>query len=436
MYKFFAGRIRMINAIFTCTGKGALNNCLTMNPSDRHFPEIVAPAGNLEKLKAAVLYGADAVYFGGEEHNLRVQSDNFSFDTIAEAVRFCHDRGAKTVFLMNSFLHEKEIPDARRYISGIKGFDFDAVMISDPGMLTLIRDAGMTCSIHLSTQMSTLNHLAVRFWHNAGIDRVVLAREATAEEVRMIRENTDAEIEVFVHGALCIAYSGRCILSRYLTGRDANRGDCAQACRWRYTLVEENRPGDGLDIIEDRRGTEILSSKDLCLVERIREFIDAGADAFKIEGRMKSIYYTANATRIYRHAVRHAGTAEFEKHLPFYREELDLVSHRPYTDDLFNEFDGNGFSDIPYVNRAMFLGYKKRTDRDGIPIIKTFNPIYRGEIIEAIFPITDTIRDRRFTVTDIIDSNGASVEMARPNAQYRFIFDAEIDDHAILRRRR
>ena len=403
---------------------------------NKQFPEIVSPAGNLEKLKFAAIYGADAVYFGGSEHNLRAQSDNFSRQDIEEGVRFCHNHGAKAVFLLNSFLHEKEIEDAKRFIDGVRALPFNAVMVSDPGMMALVRDAGMTCDIHLSTQMSTLNHLAVRFWHKAGVSRIVLAREATVDEIRIIRDNTDAEIEVFVHGALCIAYSGRCLLSRYLTGRDANRGDCAQACRWRYSLVEESRAGEPFDIIEDRRGTEILSSKDLCLVGRIGAYIDAGVDAFKIEGRMKSAYYTANTTRVYRDAVRTAGTPEFEKRLPFYREELDLVSHRPYTDDLFNEFDDRGFSGIPYINRAMFLGYKDGSDPTGAPMIKTFNPVYRGETIEAIFPITDAIRDRSFTVRDIIDANGAHVEMARPNSMYRFIFDGEMGDYAILRRRR
>lgn len=399
------------------------------------LPEIVAPAGNLEKLKFAVLFGADAVYFGGSEHNLRAQSDNFSGDDIEEGVRFCHNNGAKAVFLLNSFLHEKDIIAAKWFIDGVKAIPFDAVMISDPAMMTLIRDAGMTCAVHLSTQMSTLNHLSVQFWHNAGITRIVLAREATIDEIRMIMENTDAELEVFVHGALCIAYSGRCLLSRYLAGRDANQGDCAQACRWRYSLVEESRPGDPLDIIENRAGTEILSSKDLCLMERIGQYIDAGVRAFKIEGRMKSVYYTANTTRIYRDAVRTAGTAEFDRRLPFYREELDLVSHRPYTDDLFNEFDGEGFSGIKYINKVMFLGYRNGSDPLGVPIFKTFNPIYRGETVEAIFPITGSIRDGRFTVKEIIDTDGASVEMARPNALYRISFDANMGDHAILRRR-
>ncbi|HOT46888.1 MAG TPA: U32 family peptidase [Spirochaetota bacterium] len=403
---------------------------------NKQFPEIVSPAGNLEKLKFAAIYGADAVYFGGSEHNLRAQSDNFSRQDIEEGVRFCHNHGAKAVFLLNSFLHEKEIEDAKRFIDGVRALPFNAVMVSDPGMMALVRDAGMTCDIHLSTQMSTLNHLAVRFWHKAGVSRIVLAREATVDEIRIIRDNTDAEIEVFVHGALCIAYSGRCLLSRYLTGRDANRGDCAQACRWRYSLVEESRPGEPLDIIEDRRGTEILSSKDLCLVGRIGAYMEAGVDAFKIEGRMKSVYYTANTTRIYRDAVRTAGTPEFEQRLPFYREELDLVSHRPYTDDLFNEFGNKCFSGIPYINRAMFLGYRSGSSPEGMPLIRTFNPVYRGETVEAIFPITDTITDRRFTVRDIIDADGVSVDMARPNSLYTIIFDAEMGDYAILRRRR
>lgn len=400
------------------------------------LPEIVAPAGNLEKLKFAVLYGADSVYFGGSEHNLRAQADNFSIDDINEGVCYCHDHDAKAIFLLNSFLHEKDISAAKRYINGVRAIPFDAVMISDPAMMTLIREAGMTCSVHLSTQMSTLNHLAVRFWHNAGISRIVLAREATIDDIRMIQENTDAELEVFVHGALCIAYSGRCLLSRYITGRDANQGDCAQACRWRYSLVEESRPGEPLDIIEGRAGTEILSSKDLCLIERIGQYIDAGVRAFKIEGRMKSVYYAANTTRIYRDAVRTAGTAEFEKRLPFYREELDLVSHRPYTDNLFNEFNGKGFSSINYINKAMFLGYRASSDPRGVPMFKTFNPIYRGETVEAIFPINDSIRDGRFTVKDIIDAENNSVEMARPNAIYTIRFDPEMGDHAILRRRR
>ncbi len=406
-----------------------------MAPQPRKRPEIVAPAGNLEKLKFAVLYGADAVYFGGETLNLRVQSDNFTRADIEEAVGFCRGHGARSVFLLNSFLHEKNIPEAKRYLASIRDLDFDALMVSDPGMIALIRDAGLGAEIHLSTQMSTLNHLAAQFWTGAGVKRIVLGREATVEEVRMIKENCSAEIEVFVHGSLCVAYSGRCLLSRYLTGRNANLGDCAQPCRWRYTLTEEKRPGEKLEIVEYPSGTEILSSKDLCLVERIGEYAEAGADAFKIEGRMKSVYYTANTARIYRHALEHASQSDFASCIPFYREELDLVSHRPYTDDLFNEFGGAGFGPIPTVKKALFLGFRTGTGADGAPLIKALNPIYRNEKVEAIFPIEDAVRDAVFTVKEIVNADGEPVDMARPNTVCSFVFDREMGEHAILRRR-
>jgi putative protease len=407
-----------------------------MSPAEIIVPEIVSPAGNLEKLTAAVLYGADAVYFGGENFNLRNQAENFSLEEIGRGLCICREKNVKTIFLLNTFLREEDIPEARRYLSEIKNFNFDAVMISDPGMIALVRESGIESEIHLSTQMSTLNHLAVKFWSGAGIKRIVLAREASTDDIRTIKDNTDAKIEVFVHGALCIAYSGRCLLSRFLSGRDANQGDCAQACRWRYSLVEENRAGDHLDIIEHAAGTEIMSSKDLNLIERLREYIEAGVDAFKIEGRMKSLYYAANTTRIYKHAVMNLKKDRFMEYLPFYKSELDLVSHRPYTDDLFNEFGSTGFTPLPYIKKAMFLGHNmteagpQRSEH-----IKIFNPIYRGETVEAIFPITDSIRDDRFTVTEIFDQYNERVAMARPGLIYRIKFDKELGDNAILRRR-
>jgi U32 family peptidase len=406
-----------------------------MEPQSRKRPEIVAPAGNLEKLRFAVLYGADAVYFGGETLNLRIQSDNFSRADVEEGLRFCREHGVKSVFLLNSFLHEKDIPEAKRYLASIRDLKFDALMVSDPGMIALIRDAGLDAAVHLSTQMSTLNHLAVRFWNRAGVDRIVLGREATVDEIRMIKDNSGAQIEVFVHGALCVAYSGRCLLSRYLAGRDANLGDCAQPCRWRYTLTEEKRPGEALEIVEYPSGTEILSSKDLCLIGRLAEYVAAGADAFKIEGRMKSVYYTANTTRVYRHALNRIAAGDFESHLPFYREELDLVSHRPYTDDLFNEFGEGGFTPIPTVKEALFLGFRAGAAKDGSPLIRALNPVYRGETVEAIFPITDAVHDGRYTVKEIVNPEGEPVDMARPNTLCRFVFDREMGEHAILRRR-
>jgi putative protease len=403
--------------------------------TDRKSVEIAAPAGNLEKLKFAVYYGADSVYFGGEAFNLRAQSGNFSLAEIEEAIRFCRKHSVKTTFLLNSFLHENDIEAARRYIREIRGLPLDTIMISDPGMLLLLREEGIERDLSLSTQMSTLNHLSVNFWKSLGIRRIVLARETTLDEIRRIRELTDAEIEIFVHGALCISYSGRCLLSRYLSGRDANQGDCSHPCRWRYALVEEKRPGSFMQIDEYARGTEILSSKDLCLLEKVPEYIDAGVDAFKIEGRMKSLYYTANTTRIYKQAVKtYTRGGDYAKLLPLWQEELDLVSHRPYTHDLFNEFESE-FTPLSYVKKVLFLGYKiSDGSSDSTIQVKTFNPIYTEERLEAIFPIEDAVKDDTVTVLEI-DDNGEKVSMAQPGKVYHITFDKPVADHAIFRRR-
>ncbi|TFH43058.1 MAG: hypothetical protein E4G96_02040 [Chrysiogenales bacterium] len=405
-----------------------------MNRKGNRRPEIVAPAGNLEKLRFAALYGADAVYFGGGDFNLRVRSDNFSMDDIEKALLLCRSRGVQSVFLLNSHLHENDIPRARSLIDTVRRMKVDAIMISDPGMMMLLRDAGIESKIHLSTQMSTLNHLSVRFWQGAGVDRIVLARETTLEEIRMIRENCDAEIEVFVHGALCIAYSGRCLLSRHLTGRDANLGDCSQSCRWRYSIVEESRHGAHLDVIEHAAGTEILSSMDLCLIGRIAEYVDAGVDAFKIEGRMKSLYYTANTTRIYRYAVEGAAAGDLARRLPFCRRELDLVSHRPYAEELFGESGAVDAAGNAYVQKALFLGYRAGPGVNGGAIIRAFNPLYRGETIEAIFPIDGPVKDGRFTIADIRGPDGSPTETATPGGLWQIVFDRDMDEDAILRR--
>lgn len=397
--------------------------------------QIVSPAGNLEKLIFAVKYGADNVYFGGDEFNLRVRSGNFNFNDMRSGISYCKSHGVKTTFLMNSFLHEADVDSAVEYAARIRDLDFDSVMISDPGMMQIVKHAGIDADLHLSTQMSTLNHLSVKFWMDAGFKRIVLAREATLDEIRMIKRNTGAEIEVFAHGAVCIAYSGRCLLSRYMQGRDANSGDCSQPCRWNYALVEQKRPGNYLDLVEHDRGTEIISSKDLCLIERIEEYIDAGVNAFKLEGRMKSVYYTANTTRIYKHAVRKSGTDEFAKFLPFWLGELDLISHRPYTSDLFSEFNRLGFDGVPYINRARFMGYRNDDGSDSCEVsVKTVNPVYKNEVLDGIYPISDEILDREYRVMKIFNMD-TEVEMARPNDVYRIIFDKPVFSSAIFRKR-
>ena len=396
--------------------------------------EIVSPAGNLEKLKFAVRYGADAVYFGGDGFNLRIKSDNFSMEDIAEGVKFCRDNNVRSIFLLNSFLHEKQINEAREYINAVKDFGFDAVMISDPGMMMLFKESGIKSDIHLSTQMSTLNHLSIKFWTGAGIKRIVLARETTLDEIRMIREHTDAEIEIFVHGALCIAYSGRCLLSRFMAGRDANNGDCSHPCRWEYSLIEKKRPDSYMDIIEHESGTEILSSFDLCLISKLDEYVKAGVSAFKIEGRMKSVYYTANVTRIYKHALQCTGTDSFKENIEFWNRELDQISHRPFTDDLFNEFGDTGFEKIKYVNKSMFMGYKTSFGESDKVEVKIGNPIRTGDELEAIFPIKEKVIDGKFSVLEIIKPDGTNVDMARPDETYTIKFNGAVADNAIFRK--
>jgi len=406
------------------------------NLTDIKKPIIVSPAGNREKLKFAVRYGADNVFFGGDLYNLRIQSQNFSFDDMKWAVDFCREHGVESTFLLNSFLHQADLKTASEYIDKIREMEFHSIMVSDPGMLMLLKEAGVDCHFHLSTQMNTLNDRSVKFWLDAGFSRIVLGREATIEEIRMIKRNTDAEIEIFAHGALCIAYSGRCLLSRYLSGRDANQGDCSQPCRWGYSLVEEKRHGDHMDMVEYASGTEILSSKDLCLLERLEEYIDAGVDAFKIEGRIKSLYHAANSTRIYKHAAEVAGTPEFEKNLEFWKRELDLVNHRPYTSDMFNEFDNLGFGGVPYINKALFVGYKIDDGKESETVLfQTFNPVRKGETLSAIFPIENgIIKDDNFKVEKIYYDDVVETEMARPKQMCRIVFDKPVADNAIFRR--
>lgn len=397
---------------------------------------VISPAGNPEKLRFAVKFGADEVYFGGDRFNLRVQADNFSREELATAVAYCGEHSVRTTFLMNAFLHEADVNEAENFVRSIKDCGFDAVMVSDPGMLMILKDSGIRAEFHLSTQMNTLNRKSVKFWTDAGFSRIVLARETTLDEIRMIKESTGAQIEVFAHGALCVAYSGRCLLSRYLSGRDANSGDCAQPCRWRYSLVEEKRPGNYLEVIEHARGTEILSSMDLQLVEKLEQYIEAGVDAFKIEGRMKSLYHAANTTRIYRHACSLAGTPGFEKMVPFWLAELDLVSHRPYTSDLFNEFGVMGFAGVPYINRAVFLGYRESgTEPSEEIIMKTFNPVYTGDRVEAIYPIEGDVVDDSYTVAEITDPSGRVTDMARPNTLCAVRFDKPVLKDAVFRKR-
>lgn len=398
--------------------------------------EIVAPGGNLEKLKTAVHYGADAVYFGGEMFNLRDKSKNFSLAEIEEAAAFCKEHNVKSVFLLNAYVHEYDIEPLTKYIAAIEHIPFYAVMVSDPATLQLVKESKLQSRIHLSTQASTLNRLSVRFWEKQGISRIVLARETTVDDIRSIRKHTDVELEIFAHGALCISYSGRCLLSRYLSGRDANQGACSHPCRWNFALVEEKRPSYNLEIIEHERNTQILSSKDLNLIHRLKDYADAGVNAIKIEGRMKSLYYAANVVRMYRLALDAiASDTDPEIHSELYDRELDLVSHRPYTDDLFNEFDDMENRSLPYINKTTFLGYIEKLESPYTALVKPLNPIHNGCKLEIIFPIKDgKVEDISATVTSIFSiDRDREEDMARPNETTRITFDSPVMEHGILR---
>ena len=298
------------------------------------IPELLAPAGNMEKLKVAFAYGADAVYIGGKRFGLRAFADNFTPEEIKEGIDFAHRIGKKVYVTMNIFARNEDFNGMEEYIRYLKRVGADAVILSDPGIIELVKKTEPDLEIHLSTQASTTNYHSALFWHKIGVKRIILARELSINEIRQIRDNTpeSLELEAFVHGAMCMSYSGRCTISNYLTGRDANRGECTQPCRWRYYVVEEKSPGQFMPIEEDDRGTYLFNSRDLCMLEHIPELVKTGLSSLKIEGRMKSVYYIASVVSSYRKELDKYLNNPSEYRLdPKNMEELRKVSHRPYT---------------------------------------------------------------------------------------------------------
>lgn len=299
--------------------------------------ELLAPAGDLEKLRYALHYGADAVYMAGEVFGLRTQSKNFDLEDMKTAIAEVHAKNKKIYLVLNIIPHNEDLVELRRYLEEIKDLEFDAFIISDPGTYMLVREILGPVEVHLSTQANTTNAAAARFWHSQGVKRIILARELSLVEIKEIVDSTrdlDLEYEVFVHGAMCISYSGRCLISNFLTGRDANKGDCAQSCRWSYHLMEEKRPGEFLPVFEDERGTYLYNSKDLCTIDILKEIIDTGVVSLKIEGRNKSIYYVSSIVRAYREGIdRIEAGRKLESDELF--EEIARVSHRDFTQGFF-----------------------------------------------------------------------------------------------------
>ena len=401
--------------------------------------ELLIPASSLEVLKIAVIFGADAVYIGGEAFGLRAKAKNFSIEDMKEGVKFAHDRNVKVYVTANILAHNQDLEGVRKYFEELREIGPDALIISDPGMFMIAREVCPEIDIHISTQANNVNYAKYLFWQRQGAKRVVSARELSVAEIREIRSRIpeDMEIETFIHGAMCISYSGRCLLSNYLTGRDSNQGACTHPCRWKYSVMEESRPGEYFPVYENERGTFIFNSKDLCMIEHIPDLINAGIDSFKIEGRMKTALYVATVARTYRKAIDDylKDPALYEKNMSWYQEQISNCTYRQFTTGFFygkpdehtQIYDNN-----TYVKEYTYLGYAEEVDENGFAHITQRNKFTVGEMIEIMKPDG---RNITATVRAIYDEDGNSVESA-PHPQQKLAVDlgADIEKYDLLRR--
>ena len=402
--------------------------------------ELLIPASNLEVLKVAVMYGADAVYIGGEAFGLRAKAKNFSLEDMKEGIEFAHERGCKVYVTANILAHNYDLDGAREYFQELKQIGPDALIISDPGMFTIAKEVWPEVDIHISTQANNTNYLTYQFWWKQGAKRVVSARELSLKEIRQIRDNIpdEMEIESFMHGAMCISYSGRCLLSSFMAGRDANRGECTHPCRWKYSVVEEQRPGQYMPVYENERGTYIFNSKDLCMIEHIPEMLDAGIDSFKIEGRMKTALYVATVARTYSLAIdEYLKDPElYRSRIPFYKSEISKCTYRQYTTGFFfGKPDENTqiYDTNTYVKEYTYLGVVGETNSSGLYGIEQRNKFSVGEEIEVMKPDGDNIT---VTVKRITDESGKDMESAPHPKQKLFVdLGIKLDEYDILRRR-
>lgn len=405
----------------------------------RH-PELLIPAGSLPVLKVAVLYGADAVYLGGEAFSLRAKAKNFSHEDMAEGIRYAHDHGVKVYVTANIFAHNGDLAEAEDYFHELKELGPDALLIADPGMFRIARRICPEIPIHISTQANNTNYETARFWYDLGATRIVTARELSLREIRELRDHIpeDMEIESFVHGAMCISYSGRCLLSNYFTGRDANRGACTHPCRWKYALVEETRPGEYLPIEENERGTYILNSRDLCMVDHLPDLYEAGIDSFKVEGRMKTALYVATCARTYKMAMQdfEKDPKVYESRIPYYQEQISDCTYRRFTTGFYygrpNE-DAMVYDSNTYVKNYTFLGIAEGMDEKGRTVLHQKNKFSVGEEIEVMKPDG---RNVKAVVEGIYDGEGLSQESA-PHPKQEVHVDlggTEVAPYDILRR--
>lgn len=375
-------------------------------------PELLIPAGDLEKLQTAVRFGADAVYVGAGQYSLRPEHNSFTLVDLEEGVRFAHERGVKVYLALNQFPYEEDIQPMMNYFVEAAKLGIDAVIVSDPGLLSMIKQCSTSVKIHLSTQASTMNSAAVRFWHNQGVKRIVMARELSLEQILKIKEAVpQMEYELFIHGAMCMAYSGRCMLSQYLTGRPANKGLCAHPCRWEYTVREATRV-DQYTVEEDERGAYIFNSKDLCLIEKIPELVNAGITSFKVEGRMKSAYYVAMTAKIYREAIdTYCADPVHYSFRPIWKEELENISHRPYTTGFYFDGDLQNPESSAYIRGYDFCGVVEKYDAEKNEIfVGVRNQIKIGDTVDVLDHHEQLIRSLK--VEKIIRGNGEIITAA------------------------
>ena len=402
-------------------------------------PELLIPASSLEVLKTAVMFGADAVYIGGEAFGLRAKAKNFSMEDMKKGVEFAHAHGVKVHVTVNILAHNDDLPGVEEYLKELKEVGPDALIIADPGVFELAKEICPEIQRHVSTQANNTNYGTFNFWHKLGATRVVTARELSLEEIREIRANIpdDLEIETFVHGAMCISYSGRCLLSNFMVGRDANRGACTHPCRWKYSIVEETRPGEVMPVFENERGTYIFNSKDLCMIEHIPELLESGIDSLKIEGRMKTALYVATVARTYRKAIDdyQKDPKLYEENMPWYLEQISNCTYRQFTtgfffgkpDETTQIYDSN-----TYVKEYTYLGIIGE-EKEGTYRIEQRNKFSVGETIEVMKPNGENVE---VTVKRILTEDGEEQESAPHPKQVLYVdLGIKVDAYDILRRR-
>lgn len=402
--------------------------------------ELLIPASSLEVLKTAVMYGADAVYIGGEMYGLRAKARNFSKEDMEEGIRYAHEHGVKVFVTANIVAHNADIAGVRTYFEELKEMGPDALIISDPGVFTVAREVCPEIQIHISTQANSTNYATYNFWYQQGASRVVAARELSLYEIAEIRKHIpeEMEIEAFVHGAMCISHSGRCLLSNYFTGRNANMGACTHPCRWKYYVMEESRPGEFLPVEENERGTYIFNSKDLCMIEHVPDMIEAGIDSFKIEGRMKTALYVAAVTRTYRRAIDDYRTSPelYQKNLEYYRSEIAKCTYRQFTTGFYyGKTDENSqiYDANTYIKEYTYIGIVQEIDERGYHKIYQRNKFSVGEEIEVMVPDGT---NRVLEVLDMEDEKREKITSApHPKQEIWIKFDEILEEGWLLRRK-